>query len=122
MKYKLDNYIGNNGIIEVQNRERSACKLVSVETSDPSFILTFESIFPVRELNFDDTPNWKTDLSTTAFGKNFTFMTDELTEKPENNQIRFIEKERNLTVTVDFTESIVKEIMLKYIDELIPKI
>lgn len=121
MKQELNNYIGNDGIIEIQNRERSACKLISVESTDQSVLLHFESIFPVRELNFDDNPNWKIDLSTTAFGKNFTFMVGGSIEEPENNQIRFIEKERDLTVTVDFTESVVKETMSKYIDELIPK-
>lgn len=121
MKQELDKYINTDGIIEVQNRERSACRLISVESENKSIILNFESIFPVRELNFDEVANWKINLSTTAFGKNFTFIVDEQIDEPENNQIRFVERERDLTITVDFTKSAVKETMLKYIDELIPK-
>lgn len=121
MKQELNKYTGTDGIIEVQNRERSACKLISAEFADQSVILKFESIFPVRELNFNDTPDWKIDLSTTAFGKNFTFITDGKIEEPDNNTIRFTENDRNLTVTIDFNKDRVRETMLKYIDELIPK-
>lgn len=121
MKQELNKYTGTDGIIEVQNRERSACKLISAEFADQSVILNFESIFPVRELNFNDVPDWNIELSPTAFGKNFTFIVDGQIEEPDNNTIRFTENERNLTVTIDFNESTVKETMLKYIDELIPK-
>ncbi|MCQ4138655.1 hypothetical protein [Chryseobacterium sp. EO14] len=121
MEQELNKYIGTDGIIEVQSRERSACKLLSTEYKDHSVILNFESIFPVRELNFKDVPDWNIELSRTAFGKNFTFIVDGQIEEPDNNTIRFTENERNLTVTIDFNESKVKETMLKYIDELIPK-
>lgn len=121
MEQELNKYIGTDGIIEVQSRERSACKLLSTEHTDHSVILNFESIFPVRELNFNDVPDWNIELSRTAFGKNFTFIVDGQIEEPDNNTIRFTENERNLTVTIDFNESKVKETMLKYIDELIPK-
>lgn len=121
MEQELNKYIGTDGIIEVQSRERSACKLISAEFADQSVILNFESIFPVRELNFNDVPDWNIELSRTAFGKNFTFIVDGQIEEPDNNTIRFTENERNLTVTIDFNESTVKETMLKYIDELIPK-
>lgn len=121
MEQELNKYIGTDGIIEVQSRERSACKLLSTECTDHSVILNFESIFPVRELNFNDVPDWNIELSRTAFGKNFTFIVDGQIEEPDNNTIRFTENERNLTVTIDFNESTVKETMLKYIDELIPK-
>ncbi|WP_308006640.1 hypothetical protein [uncultured Chryseobacterium sp.] len=121
MEQKLNKYIGTDGIIEVQSRERSACKLLSTEYKDQSVILNFESIFPVRELNFNDVPDWNIELSRTAFGKNFTFIVDGQIEEQDNNTIRFTENERNLTVTIDFNESTVKETMLKYIDELIPK-
>ncbi|WP_288461369.1 hypothetical protein [uncultured Chryseobacterium sp.] len=121
MEQELNKYIGTDGIIEVQSRERSACKLLSTERTDHSVILNFESIFPVRELNFSDVPDWNIELSRTAFGKNFTFIVDGQIEEPDNNTIRFTENERNLTVTIDFNESTVKETVLKYIDELIPK-
>lgn len=81
----------------------------------------FESIFPVRELNFNDVPDWNIELSRTAFGKNFTFIVDGQIEEPDNNTIRFTENDRNLTVTIDFNKDRVRETMLKYIDELIPK-
>lgn len=121
MEQELNKYIGTDGIIEIQSRERSACKLLSTEYKDQSVTLKFESIFPVRELNFNDVPDWNIELSRTAFGKNFTFIVDGQIEEPDNNTIRFTENERNLTVTIDFNESTVKETMLKYIDELIPK-
>ena len=89
MEQELNKYIGTDGIIEVQSRERSACKLLSTECTDHSVILNFESIFPVRELNFNDVPDWNIELSPTAFGKNFTFIVDGQIEEPDNNTIRF---------------------------------
>lgn len=121
MIQELNKHVGTDGIIEIQNRERSACKLISAVSENNSVILNFESIFPVRELNFDEIPVWKIDLSTTSFGKHFTFIVDGYIEMPDENKIKFIENERDLTVTVDFAKNAVRETMMKYIDELIPK-
>jgi hypothetical protein len=122
MKQELDNFINIDGIIEIQNRERSACKILSVEFVNKSTILNFDNIFPVRELNFAETPNWKIDLYRISFGKKFSFVVKGKIEVLNENEIRFIENDRGLTVSINFTKSIVKETMLKYIDALIPPI
>lgn len=36
MEQELNKYIGTDGIIEIQSRERSACKLLSTEYKDQS--------------------------------------------------------------------------------------
>lgn len=118
---KWNNYISKDGIIEIQNRERSGVKLLSVEFQNNTTILNFENLLPVRELNFAEIPNWKIELYRISFGKNFNFITDNLIEEISESEIRFVEKERNLTVSINFNEDIVKETMLKYLDELIPR-
>ncbi len=109
-----------DGIIEIGNKERSACKLISVEEADGTQKLNFESIFPVRELNVDPSNPWEIALSQSAFGKNYSFFVAGALEFVSSHEIIFKERDRNLEVKLDFSDETVKGTMLRYIDALIP--
>ncbi|AWH84098.1 hypothetical protein HYN59_02775 [Flavobacterium album] len=110
-----------DAIIAIGNKERSACKLISVEEVDGTSKMNFESIFPVRELNVNPANPWEIALSQTAFGKNYSFHADGDVQFINDHQIVFKEKDRGLEIQLDFSDATVKSTMMKYIDELIPK-
>ncbi|MEL1245561.1 hypothetical protein AAEO56_14900 [Flavobacterium sp. DGU11] len=110
-----------DAIIEIGNKERSACKLISVEEADGTTKLNLESIFPVRELNVNPSNPWEIALSQAAFGKNYSFFVVGDVQFISSQEIVFTERDRNLEIKLDFSEGTVKSTMLKYIDALIPK-
>jgi len=121
MSDNLQQLEGRDAIIEIGNKERSACKLVSAEESDGSIKLRFESIFPVRELNNDPDNPWQVSLSRTVFGESFTFESNGSIENVNSNVFVFNEADRNLEIKLDFSRETVQQTMTKYIDELIPR-
>ena len=122
MEDHLIKHEGEEGIIEIHNKERSACKLISCELENRHLKLNFESIFPVRELNLNpDKSIWEISLGETTFGKNYYFLLDGEIENKDSDKIEFKEKEKGLKIEVTFNKTKVKETMLNYIDALIPK-
>lgn len=118
----LSRYEGEDGIIEILNKERSACKLISYELENRQLKLSFESIFPVRELNLNpDKPIWEINLGHTVFGKNYYFLLDGEIEDKDLDNIEFKEKKRGLKIKLCFDKTKVKETMLTYTEALIPK-
>lgn len=118
----LSKYEGKDGIIEILNKERSACKLISYELENRQLKLSFESIFPIRELNLNpDKPIWEISLTQTTFGKNYYFLLDGEIEDKDLDNIEFKEKERGLKIKLCFDKTKVKETILNYIEALSPK-
>jgi len=121
MSDNLKQLEGRDAIIEIGNKERSACKLVSTEESEGSIKLRFESIFPVRELNSDPENPWQVSLSRTVFGESFTFESNGSIENVNSNVFIFTETDRDLEIRLDFSKETVQQTMTRYIDELIPR-
>ncbi|RZJ70759.1 hypothetical protein [Flavobacterium sp.] len=109
----ISKYTGQQGVCEVQNKERFIAKVIDYSFDGTTHHFSFKSPLPVRELN---NGGWTIGFGHTVFGQDFDFSTSNV--KIEGDAIEFIEVRRELTVKLNFEKKAVGEKTLAYINKL----